>query len=154
MTTNLRDCVPRFCHRLLSPGSVARLWLGFVVRFCQVMSTVLRLGSRTFPNRTTHPSMQFSKHLHGPCNEMQHRGWPEICVASWIFTAMPCAPTLYILTHEAELTLTGYLDVPPTECFNYFANSFQPSLNITANLLLPQDETWRKLNKLVCTISQ
>jgi hypothetical protein len=31
---------------------------------------------------------------------------------------------LYILTHEAELTLTGYLDVPLTECFNYFANSF------------------------------
>jgi hypothetical protein len=30
---------------------------------------------------------------------------------------------------------------------------FQPSLNITASLLLPQDETWRKLNKFVCTIS-
>jgi hypothetical protein len=31
---------------------------------------------------------------------------------------------LYILTREAELTLTGYLDAPLTECFNYFANSF------------------------------
>jgi hypothetical protein len=75
---------------------------------------------------------------------MRHSGWPEICIASlhdpdslssegflWmarylaiISLALRPYDVLYILTREAELTLTGYLDAPLTECFNYFANSF------------------------------
>jgi hypothetical protein len=50
-------------------------------------------------------------------------GWFVI----WLSLALrPHDVRKYILTHEAELSLTGYLDVLLTEWFNYFTNSFNP----------------------------
>lgn len=162
MAVNLRDYIPRFCHQLPLPNSVAKLWSGFVARFCQGLSTVLELGSRAFPNRTTHPSMPFSNYLHELRNEMQHSDWTEICMTSWLFKwswfvikrrasldgslpgyYKPClAPTMYCvnLGPWSWAHLDWLSRCAPDRMLQLFRQFFHSSLKLTASLLLPHEE--------------
>jgi hypothetical protein len=124
----------RFCRQVLSPGfvRVCQLCFGWAAgRFPTEPLARRRSFRNIFTSCVTKCSIavgeKFVWHLgySHDLDSLSSEGF--LWMAHYlviISLALRPHDVLYILIHEAKLTLTGYLDAPLTECFNNFANSF------------------------------